>query len=111
MSTATTTAQQAIDMVNQAQGQTGVVATHNGTAIIFNTTGFGSNSSINLTDANGVVRVGGAAGTSSASGADAVATVTVNGVSALFTGGVAGRDGLSLSDADGNHVSLTGAGN
>lgn len=105
------TAQNIIDKVNQAQNQTGVAAVYNSTTnkIQFNTTKYGSAQSINLTDASGVVAS--AAGFSTASGTDAVATVTVGSTSVLFTGGKSGKDGLTLTDADGNTVALTTAGN
>jgi flagellin len=107
---ATTTAQQVIDQINAAQGQTGVAASHNGTAIVLNTTAYGSNAKINLTDANGVVRAAGA-GYTSVTGVNAQATVQVGTATALFTSSQGGNDGLTLSDADGNSIKLTAAGN
>jgi flagellin len=107
---ATTTAQQAIDQINAAQGQTGVRASHNGTAIVLNSNGYGSNAKIELADANGVVRAAGA-GSTSAAGVNALATVQVGTATALFTSSQGGNDGLTLSDADGNSVKLTAAGN
>jgi flagellin len=105
----TTTAQQAIDMINASQGQTGVMASHNGTAIVLTSTAYGSNAKINLADANGVVRA--TAGYTSAAGTDALATVQVGTATALFTSSLNGNDGFTLSDADGNTIHLTGAGN
>jgi len=107
---ATTTAQQTIDKINAAQGQTGVMATHDGTNIVLRSTAFGSNARIDLADANGVVRTGGA-GSTSATGVDALATVQVGTATALFTSSLNGNDGLTLADADGNTVKLTAAGN
>jgi flagellin len=108
---ATTTAAQVVAQVNQASGQTGVTARYDtaGTQIVFESVAYGSNGKINIADANGVVLA--AAGATSATGTNATATVTVGGVSALFTGSQNGNDGLTLSDADGNLISLTQAGN
>lgn len=106
---ATTTAQQAIDQINAAQSQTGVYATHNGTDIVLSSTAYGSNARIDLTDANGVVRA--TAGSTSAVGLNALATVQVGTATALFTSSQNGNGGLTLSDADGNTISLTAAGN
>jgi flagellin len=108
--TATTTGQQVIDQINASQGQTGVAASFNGTAIVLNTTAYGSNARIDLTDANGVVRAGGA-GFTTASGLNALATVQVGTATALFTSSLNGNDGLTLSDSDGNSIRLTAAGN
>lgn len=107
---ATTTAQEVIDQINAAQAQTGVAASHNGTAIILNTAAFGSNARIDLTDANGIVRAAGP-GYTSAVGVNALATVQVGTATALFTSSQNGNGGLTLSDADGNTISLTAAGN
>lgn len=106
---ATTTAQQAIDMINAAQSQTGVFATHDGTAIVLTSTNYGANARVDLTDANGVIRA--TAGSSSAVGLNALATVQVGTATALFTSSQNGNGGLTLSDADGNTISLTAAGN
>lgn len=106
----TTTAQQTIDQINASQGQTGVRASHNGTAIVLNSNSYGSNAKIELADANGVVRAAGA-GSTSAAGVNALATVQVGTATALFTSSQGGNDGLTLSDADGNSIRLTSAGN
>lgn len=107
---ASTTNQELLDQINAAQGQTGVYATHNGTAIVLNTTAYGSNARIDLTDASGVIRNGGA-GSDSATGVNALATVQVGTATALFTSSQNGNNGLTLSDADGNTIRLTAAGN
>ena len=108
---ASDTAQNIIDNINKAQGQTGVAAVYNSTTnkIDLSTTKYGSSQSINLTDASGVLAS--AAGFSTASGTDAVASVKVGSTTALFTGGKSGADGLTLTDADGNTVQLTTTGN
>ncbi len=107
---ATTTGQQLIDKINASQGQTGVRASHNGTAIVLSSNDYGSNAKIELADANGVIRAGGA-GSTSAAGVNALATVQVGTATALFTSSQGGNGGLTLSDADGNTINLTAAGN
>lgn len=107
---ASTTVQEVIEQINAAQGQTGVFATHNGTDLVLSTSAYGSNARIDLTDASGVIRVGGA-GSTSATGVNALATVQVGTATALFTSSQNGNGGLTLSDADGNTINLTAAGN
>lgn len=107
----TDTVAQVRDKINQYSNQTGVVVTSNNTGVLqFTSTGYGTNARIDLSDATGAVRAGGA-GYQTASGTDGNATVTVNGVSALFTASRNGHDGLTFTDADGNTMSLTAAGN
>jgi len=114
---ATTTISQVVDQINQAAGQTGVNASLDGSnSVVLTTAAYGANSQIDLTDANGIVLS--AAGTATASGTNAVATVTAatagagaTSLSDTFTGGANGSDGLTLSDANGNVVKLTVAGN
>lgn len=105
---ATDTAQQVVDKINQAAGTTGVKAVYNAGATRIDLTSdkYGSTQTINFSDANGVLR-GAGAGFTSASGTDALATVTVNGQTALFTGSRNSSDGLTLTDADGNSLGLT----
>ncbi len=105
------TALQVVAQINQASPQTGVVASYDAanTNILLQTVKYGSTQIINLTDANGVFLA--AAGTASASGTDALATVTVGANTAAFTGSKNGKDGLSLTDADGNTLTLTNAAN
>jgi flagellin len=109
---ATTTANELVEMVNQKSGQTGVTARYDsvGQAIVFETSEWGSNARIDLTDSTGVVRSGGA-GASTASGTNALATVTIGALTSLFTGSQNGNGGLTLSDANGNTLRLTTAGN
>ena len=107
---AATTTSDIISEVNAASTQTGVTASWDSTnGLQFKTNKYGSHQAINLTDANGVVLS--AAGAATASGTDALATVTVNGATVNFTGGQGGNDGLTLNDADGNQFQLTTAGN
>jgi flagellin len=106
------TAATLVDSINKAQGQTGVVAVYDATNthITLSTSAYGSSQTINLTDSNGVIRNGGA-GFTTASGTDALATTTIGTATALFTGSKNGTDGLTLTDADGNTLRLTSAGN
>ncbi len=103
-----------VQMVNEASGTTGVVAeaTHDGTngSIVLRSTGYGANSKINLVDATGVIQS--AAGAVSTAGTNAVASVTVGTLDPVtFTGGQGGADGLVLSDAAGNRITLSETGN
>ncbi len=106
----TTTAGDLINSINQASQQTGVVASFQSGAIQLASTAYGSGGKINLVDANGVIRNGGA-GSDSVTGTDATASVTVGTTTALFTGSVNGSSGLTLTDADGNTLNLTVGGN
>ena len=107
--TATTTAADLINKINQASDSTGVVASYEGTAIKLKTTDYGANAKIDLVDSAGVFAA--SAGASSNAGVDAVASVTVGSTTALFTGSQNGSSGLTLSDKDGNTINLTSAGN
>ena len=107
---ASTTAGDLINSINKANGQTGVTASWNGTAIDLKSDNYGSNGKIDLVDANGVIRSAGA-GTDTSTGTDATATVALGSATALFTGSVNGNGGLTLTDADNNTISLTAAGN
>ena len=112
--TATQTAGDVVNMINQATNSTGVVASYEGTAIKLKSNAYGTAGKVNLVDSTGVLLS--AAGASSNAGANAVATVSVlnaagNSVSATFTGGQNGNDGVTLSDADGNSLHLTSGGN
>ncbi|RYG23691.1 hypothetical protein EON82_13215 [bacterium] len=106
----TTTAADLVNNINKASDNTGVTASYEGTAIVLKSNSYGSNGKIDLVDANGVIRSGGA-GASSSTGTDAVATMTIGSATALFTGSRNGTDGLTLTDADGNSLNLTSAGN
>jgi flagellin len=108
---ANTTVQDVINQVNQASNQTGVTASWNSGSdeIGFTSNAYGSGASINLVDANGVVKSGG--GVASSTGTNAVASVTIGGTSALFTGSQNGNGGLTLEDASGNTLTLATGGN
>jgi flagellin len=107
---ANTTAADLVHKINKASDSTGVTASYEGTAIVLKSDRYGSNGKIDLVDASGVIRSGGA-GASSSAGTDAVATVTIGSATALFTGSRNGTDGLTLTDADGNSLNLTSGGN
>jgi flagellin len=103
-----------VQKINEASGQTGVVAeaVHDGAngQIVLRQTKYGSNFKINLVDASGVIQA--ASGTVSVAGIDAVADVTVGTLNPVtFTAGFNGADGLTLSDSKGNRIVLTEAGN
>ncbi|MHB8636819.1 MAG: flagellin N-terminal helical domain-containing protein [Fimbriimonadaceae bacterium] len=112
--TSADTASTLVNKINQASAQTGVVATYSGaaTAIVLTTAAYGSASTINVADANGVVLSGTGGSVGPIHGTDAVATLSVGGGAAVtFTGGLSGNDGLTLTDANGNSFRLTSAGN
>jgi flagellin len=108
---AATTGDNIASMINAASGQTGVTAAFNSSnELILSQTQTGTNKSINFVDTAGVVSS--AANTSaSVAGVDATATVSIGGQSVLFTGGRAGADGLTLTDANGNSIKVNQGGN
>jgi flagellin len=115
----TTTLQSFVDQINSQSSVTGVVAelfTSGGnTRVRLRALEYGANFSVTVNDAQGILIAGG--GTSSATGQNARATVSItnidgNTVTVLFTGGVSrGDSGLRLTDARGNVLLLTEAGN
>ncbi len=108
---ATDTVAQLRDKINAVSSATGVVATTNNTGVIdFTTSGYGSHATINISDSTGAVLAGGA-GYQTATGTDGNATLTINGVSSLFTASRNGTDGLTFTDQDGNSINLTQAAN
>lgn len=97
--------------INNVSSQTGVVATTDNTGVIvLKSTGYGTGAKINLSDATGAIRSGGA-GYTAAAGVDGNATVDVGGTTTLFTASRNGSDGLTFTDASGNSFSVTSAGN
>ena len=98
-------------ILNAASGQTGVTAAFNASnQLTFTQTQTGTNRSVNFVDTSGAVSS--AANTSaSVTGTNATATVTMGGQSVLYTGGTAGSDGLTLTDANGNKLNITTGGN
>src|ERR1044072_3524769 len=96
--------------INNASAQTGVVATTDNTGVIvLKSTGYGTGAKINLSDATGAIRSGGA-GYTAAAGVDGNATVDVGGTTALFTAGRNGSDGLTVNGASWNSVLVTSGG-
>ena len=104
-----TTAGDLISMVNAASSQTGVSASYDGTQIVLKSTEFGTNGKVNLTDGDAVLRA--TAGTDTAAGTDATATLDIGGTTVNFTGSLNGSGGLTLSDSDGNSFTLNTVGN
>ena len=100
------------NVFNAASAQTGVTASWNaaGNQLTFQAVQTGSNKQITFTDTTGVVSSA-ANTTANVAGVDATATVTISGVAALFTGGRSGSDGLTLTDANGNKMSIGEGGN
>jgi flagellin len=97
--------------VNAASSSTGVTASWNtGTnQLDFATTSYGQNAILSFSDSTGVISSG---PPTTVTGTNPVASISLGGMgTALFTGGRAGTDGLSLFDQDGNMVRLTSAGN
>lgn len=109
--TAADTAQTIINKINQNSGNLGLSASYDAASkhIVLTSNNYGSNQTINVADANGVVLS--AAGSATGSGTDAVATLKIGANTATFTGGLNGTDGLTLTDANGNSLRLTTAGN
>lgn len=115
--TASMTAQDVVNMINDASGSTGVTADFTaGAGITLSAVRFGTVGNFTLSDASGVLNT---AGTANATGVDAIASITIdtNGATAgglstiTFTGGRNGQNGLFLSDTAGNTLTLTEAGN
>ena len=105
------TGAQVATAVNAAAPSTGVTAVWNsGTnKLDFSTVNYGQNAVLSFSDSSSVVTNGPPV---TVAGTNPVASITLGGMgSALFTGGRAGTDGLSLYDQDGNMVHLTSAGN
>ena len=103
-----------VNKINALSGQTGVraegvYAGGNGAVQLTQNT-YGASYKINLTDSAGIIQS--AAGSATASGVNAVASVTVGALTAVtFTGGQNGNNGLTMTDSAGNRVVLTEAGN
>ncbi|MBS1718635.1 MAG: hypothetical protein JSS72_12985 [Armatimonadetes bacterium] len=109
--TAADTSATLVNAINAVQGQTGVSAFYDvaNTRIQLTQNTYGAGSAINLTDSGAVFKA--AAGFYTAAGVDGVATVGIGATTVTFTGGKNGGDGLTLTDADGNTLRLTSAGN
>lgn len=113
--TSSETVTQLVQAINAAQGQTGVIANYNTAngSVTLTQLNYGSHNSIQLSDASAVLSS--SAGSSSASGTDALANVIINNgtsnVTVAFTGGLYGNSALDLQDGQGNSIVLTAAGN
>jgi len=95
------------DLVNSRTADTGVQAFFSGGKLTFQSTKYGTvGNNIQVVDQAGTVGMG---TNNLAGGVNAAATVTVGSNSGTFTA-IAGQDGLSLKDADGNQIKLTAAG-
>jgi flagellin len=115
----TTTLQSFVDQINSQSSVTGVVAelfVDNGdTFVRLRSTEYGANFSVNLNDQQEILLNG--ATSASATGVNAEARVTLSTIDGgevfvTFTGGVSRSDsGLRLTDAKGNVLLLTEAGN
>ncbi|MDI9634974.1 flagellin [Kamptonema cortianum] len=96
-----------VSKINKMSAVTGVVAiaTHNGTtgSIALRSTTYGTKGNFSLTD-SGVMSS--AAGVTTATGINAVATVTIGSTAVTFNGGQIGNDGLTLTDNNGNTIKL-----
>lgn len=116
--TASDTVNSVVQKINDAQGTTGVKAAYTtGGAVTLTNVNYGAGYRVDLSDANGVLLS--AAGSATAVGVDAVASVIIdtNGTTAgglatvTFTGGRYGQNAFRLSDNDGNSIMLTESGN
>ncbi|MBX3118265.1 MAG: hypothetical protein KF784_04310 [Fimbriimonadaceae bacterium] len=111
--TSSTTVGDLINQINSVSAQTGVTADlTSGTGVSLTSTEYGTRGNIVLSDASGILNT---AGTATATGTNAVATVSIdtNGATAggvttvTFTGGRGGQSGLFLTDNDGNSIKIT----
>ncbi len=104
---ATDTRDGLVQKINEKSGDTGVTASVNGSnQVVLSSNKFGSDAKVNFVDNSGVISAANTAAT--ASGTNAVATVTYNGGAAVtFDQG----KGLELKDSDGNSIKLKAAGN
>jgi flagellin len=115
----TTTLQSFVDQINSQSSVTGVVAelfaSNDNTFVRLRSTEYGANFSVNLNDQQEILLEG--ATSASATGVNAEARVTLSTIDGgevfvTFTGGVSRSDsGLRLTDAKGNVLLLTEAGN
>ncbi len=108
--TAATTRDQLVDMVNSAVGETGVSASVNGSnQLVLTNTEYGSDKAVQLTTSAGVINS--AAGSASDVGEDAVATVSYTVGGATTTAAFSRGKGLELRDTSGNVVNLNASAN
>ncbi len=108
--TAATTRDQLVDMVNASVGETGVSASVNGSnQLVLTNTEYGSDKAVQLTTSAGVINS--AAGSASDVGEDAVATVSYTVGGATTTAAFSRGKGLELRDTSGNVVNLNASAN
>jgi flagellin len=108
--TADTTRDQLVDMVNSAVGETGVSAAVNGSnQLVLTNNEYGSDKAVQLTTSAGVINT--AAGSASDVGEDAVATVSYTAGGATTTAAFSRGKGLELRDTSGNVVNLNASAN
>lgn len=116
--TSSDTVNDVVTRINNASNTTGVRATYTtGGAITLTQVNYGASYRVDLSDANGVLLS--AAGSASDNGQDAIADVVIDTNGSLagglttvtFTGGRFGNSALTLTDTDGNAISLTENGN
>jgi len=107
--TAATTRDQLVDMVNASVGETGVSAAMSGNNLVLTQTEFGSDKAVQLTTSAGVINS--AAGSASDVGEDAVATVSYTVGGATTTAAFSRGKGLELRDNSGNVVNLNASAN
>jgi len=107
--TAATTRDQLVDMVNSAVGETGVSAAVSSNNIVLTRTKFGSDKSVQLTTSAGVINS--AAGSASDVGEDAAATISYTVGGATTTAAFSRGKGLELRDNSGNVINLNASAN
>ncbi|ARU43470.1 hypothetical protein CCB81_04585 [Armatimonadetes bacterium Uphvl-Ar2] len=108
--TAATTRDQLVDLVNSAVGETGVSAAVNGSnQLVLTNNEYGSDKAVQLTTSAGVINT--AAGSASDVGEDAVATVSYTAGGATTTAAFSRGKGLELRDTSGNVVNLNASAN
>ncbi len=109
----TDTVQTVLNNINVLSATTGVVAGLSGGKIVLTQNTTGSNYSVNLTSSASII---GAAGTQTAFGTNATATITfdisIGTITNNYSGGQqSGDSGLTLRDGNGNILTLNNAGN
>ncbi len=107
--TASTTRDQLVDMVNASVGETGVSAAMSGSNLVLTNTEYGSDKAVQLTTSAGLINS--AAGSASDVGEDAVATVSYTVGGATTTAAFSRGKGLELRDTSGNVVNLNASAN
>jgi len=100
---------QVVARINEASGSTGVVAEaiHNGTAgsIKLSSTTYGTKGDFRVSD-SGVLHTAPNIYGPAVAPTNAIADVTIGGQTVTMTGGMMGFDGLTLTDTDGNVITL-----